>query len=110
MQRLATCHTNLQELDVPFYFTTNRLHGMFHASSGAVSNTISALLNAGYKVSRSHASQGSLKTDAPRQFLFDMVREYAKTSPIRIDKISENSPARVLNAGQQVYVTMSPFS
>ena len=75
---------------------------MFHASSGAVSNTISALLNAGYKVSRSHASQGSLKTDAPRQFLFDMVREYAKTQPVRVDKIGEKSPARVLNAGEQV--------
>ena len=74
---------------------------MFHASSGAVSNTISALLNAGYKVSRSHASSGSLKTDAPRSFLFDIVREYAKTNPVRLDKIAENSPAKVLNAGEQ---------
>lgn len=58
----------------------------------------SALLNAGYKVSRSHAEAGSVKTDAPRSFVYDMVREWIKTNPVRLDKMSENSPSRVLVA------------
>jgi len=56
--------------------------------------TRSALLNAGYKVSRSHAAGGSIKTDAPCSFMYDIVREHIKTHPVRMDKISEGSPSR----------------
>ena len=56
----------------------------------------SALLNGGYKVSRSHAASGSIKTDAPTSFIFDMVREHLKENPVRMDKIPERNPARVL--------------
>lgn len=59
-----------------------------------LSDGSSALLNAGYKVSRSHASSGSVKTDAPRSFVNDIVREYIKTHPVRMDRLGENSKAR----------------
>lgn len=62
------------------------------------SDISSALLNAGYKVSRSHASSGSVKTNAPRSFIYDIIREYIKTHPVRMDKIPENSKARPLIA------------
>jgi tRNA (guanine26-N2/guanine27-N2)-dimethyltransferase len=68
----------------------------------------SALLNAGYKVSRSHASSGSIKTDAPRSFLFDMVREYIKTNPVRLDKVAEGSPVRRMVAKPMTWVV--PFA
>ena len=45
----------------------------------------SALLNAGYKVSRSHACAGSVKTDAPRSFIFDIMREYIKQNPVKME-------------------------
>lgn len=56
----------------------------------------SALLQAGYKVSRSHAGPGTIKTDAPRNFIFDIVREHLKENPVRMDKIAQHSPARQL--------------
>lgn len=62
----------------------------------------SALLHAGYKISRSHAGAGSIKTDAPRSFLFDIVREHLKENPVRMDKIAERSPARELLAKPQM--------
>lgn len=58
----------------------------------------SALLNAKYRVSRSHAIPGSIKTDAPRSFLYDLVREHVKTNPVRMDKLAPGAPARVLLA------------
>jgi hypothetical protein len=61
----------------------------------------SALLNAGYKVSRSHALAGSIKTDAPRSFVHDIMREFIKTNPVRMDKVPEGNPARVLLAKEQ---------
>ncbi|TXT03826.1 hypothetical protein VHUM_04347 [Vanrija humicola] len=82
------------ELPDAFYFTSNKIHGFAHTSAGPTKQVVSALLNAGYKVSRSHAAPGSVKTDAPRAFVCDIVREHVKTHPVRMDKISEKSPAR----------------
>ncbi|KAL1405404.1 RNA methyltransferase tRNA(m5U54)methyltransferase [Vanrija albida] len=82
------------ELPDPFYFTSNKIHGFAHTSAGPTKQVVSALLNAGYKVSRSHAAPGSVKTNAPRGFVCDIVREHVKTHPVRMDKISETSPAR----------------
>ncbi|KAK4685606.1 tRNA (guanine26-N2/guanine27-N2)-dimethyltransferase, partial [Tremellales sp. Uapishka_1] len=84
------------ELPDPFYFTCNKIFGAGHTSSAPSHKAISALLNAGYKVSRSHAIPGSIKTDAPRSFIYDIVRETIKTSPVRMDKIAQGSPCRNL--------------
>lgn len=45
-------------------------------------------------MSRSHALSGSVKTNAPRSFIYDIIREYVKEHPVRLDKMSENSKAR----------------
>lgn len=87
-----------EELDAPFYFSANKVHGFAHSSAMPTKNYISALLNAGYKVSRSHALSGSVKTDAPRSFVYDIIREHVKEHPVRLDKISEMSPTHKLLA------------
>ncbi|WVQ99259.1 N2,N2-dimethylguanosine tRNA methyltransferase [Kwoniella sp. CBS 9459] len=87
-----------QELPDPFFFTANRVAKSVHAPSMPMNKVLSALLNAGYKVSRSHALAGAVKTDAPRSFIYDILREDIKTNPVRMDKIPEGSPARVLLA------------
>ena len=38
----------------------------------------SALLNAGYKVTFSHANKVSIKTDAPNEVIWDIVRAWEK--------------------------------
>ncbi|WRT66207.1 N2,N2-dimethylguanosine tRNA methyltransferase [Kwoniella shivajii] len=85
-----------QELPDPFFFTANRIGKSVHMSSIPLTKILSALLNGGYKISRSHAQAGAIKTNAPRSFIYDIMREQAKVTPIRIDKISEGSPARKL--------------
>lgn len=52
----------------------------------------SGLLNAGYKVSLSHACAGSIKTDAPRAFVFDVMREWIKTAPVSMKNVKAGSP------------------
>lgn len=56
----------------------------------------SALLHAGHTVSRSHAVAGSLKTDAPRSAVYSIFRSWIKKNPVKMDKISQTSPSRVL--------------
>jgi tRNA (guanine26-N2/guanine27-N2)-dimethyltransferase len=62
------------------------------------------LLNAGYNVSRSHALAGSLKTNAPIEFVHDIMREYIKTNPVKMSNIPDGNPAKVLLAKPQTWV------
>lgn len=66
-----------------------------------VSSLSSALLNANYTVSRSHAQAGSIKTDAPRVFVHDIIREWIKTNPVKMSNVKDGSPAKVLLGKEQ---------
>lgn len=66
----------------------------------------SALLNAGHKISRSHACAGSLKTTATYTDIHDIFRSWVKTHPVRMDKVAENSPTRVLLGKEARCVTL----
>ncbi|KAA1471128.1 N2 N2-dimethylguanosine tRNA methyltransferase [Dentipellis sp. KUC8613] len=85
-----------EELDVPFYFTPSRVSSFFHCTCPPLDDVASALLNAGHQVSRSHACPGSLKSSASRADLHDVFRTWVKSHPVKMDKISENSPSRKL--------------
>jgi len=65
-----------------FYFTPAKITSMFHAQCPRFDQYASAIANAGYNVSRSHASAGSIKTDAPRALIFDVIREFVKENPV----------------------------
>lgn len=56
----------------------------------------SALLNAGYLVSRSHTTAGSIKTSASREVIHDIFRSFIKGHPVKMTNIKDNSPARKL--------------
>lgn len=122
-----------QELNVPFYFTPGKVAGTFHCSTPALVDVAcvqpcitrsimpgssmssfsfisrSALLNAGYRVSRSHASPGSLKTTAPREAIHDVFRAWAQRHPVRMDRISETAPAAKLLSKEIKYVSFPPI-
>jgi len=85
-----------EELPVPFYFTPAKIAGHFRCEVPPLAEASSALLNAGYAVSRSHALGGSLKTDAPRSFIFDMMREWIKMHPVKMENITAGQIARTL--------------
>lgn len=52
----------------------------------------SALLFAGYRVSFSHASKTSIKTDAPSSVLWDILRCWEKMHPIKPERKLEGMP------------------
>ncbi|ORX88056.1 N2,N2-dimethylguanosine tRNA methyltransferase [Basidiobolus meristosporus CBS 931.73] len=80
-----------EELDVPFYYTLSGLTGTLHCNSPPLLSVCSAILHQGYKVSVSHACQSSLKTNAPNEVLWDIMRNWVEKNPVK--NISENSPA-----------------
>ncbi|KAK8864245.1 N2,N2-dimethylguanosine tRNA methyltransferase [Kwoniella newhampshirensis] len=98
-----------QELPNPWFFTANRIAKSLHSSSLPMNKILSALLNAGYKISRSHCVAGAVKTDAPRSFIYDIMREEIKLNPIRMDKIPEGSPSRnIINKAMTHKIDFTP--
>ncbi|KAI0703622.1 N2,N2-dimethylguanosine tRNA methyltransferase [Cytidiella melzeri] len=87
-----------EELDTAFYFTPSKVASFFHCVCPSLPQITNALLHAGHMVSRSHACPGSLKTPAGRDVIHDIFRSWIKTNPVKMEKISEASPAQVLLA------------
>ncbi|TFK29969.1 guanine-N2--methyltransferase [Coprinopsis marcescibilis] len=87
-----------EELNTLFYFTPATISSFFHCQTPSLDNIASGLLNAGFKISRSHAAPGSLKTTASIVDVHDIFRGWIKNNPVNLDKLSINSPARALLA------------
>ncbi|RHZ86428.1 hypothetical protein Glove_51g7 [Diversispora epigaea] len=85
-----------EEIDVPLYYNPAGLCGTIHCINPPLKIFCSALLNKGYRVSMSHASAGSVKTDAPMNVIWDIIRSWIKLHPVTMKNIKENSPARKL--------------
>lgn len=118
-ERLIKKSLGWQEVEAPLYFSPAKIASYFHAICPPITTFAyvhlpfprqprsprnrrsSALLNAGYTVSRSHAMAGSIKTNAPRSFVHDVVREWIKEHPVAMKNVKDGSPAKVLLAKEQ---------
>nr|GAT58654.1 predicted protein [Mycena chlorophos] len=80
-----------------FYFTPAKISKFFHCVTPSFSDIASALLHAGHKVSRSHASAGSIKTSATRNEVLDIFRNWVKLHPVK-NTASPTSPGQRLLA------------
>lgn len=64
--------------DVPFYFNPQNLASVVRSSSPPHRKILSAICNAGYRVSSTHALAGGIKTDAPYAVIWDILRQWIK--------------------------------
>uniref|UniRef100_A0A8C1EZD2 tRNA (guanine(26)-N(2))-dimethyltransferase n=2 Tax=Cyprinus carpio TaxID=7962 RepID=A0A8C1EZD2_CYPCA len=74
-------------------------HSTVHCNTPPMLQFRSALLHAGYRVSLSHACKNAVKTNAPAGVLWDLIRCWEKSNPVKRERLSETSPAhRILSA------------
>lgn len=76
--------------DTPLYYILDRLCRTVHCQVPSMDVFCSALLNAGYKVSGSHAQKGAIKTNAPNEVVWDVLRKWVQENPIQAHKWQEN--------------------
>jgi len=82
--------------DVPLYYSIHAMCKVLHCSCPPIAGVRSAIQAAGYQVSQAHTEPLALKTDAPPNVLWDILRCWVKSNPIKIPK--ENTPAfRILS-------------
>ncbi|KAH7950118.1 hypothetical protein HPB49_019771 [Dermacentor silvarum] len=78
---LGILHMLAEELEVPLYFLLDKLASTLRVSTPSMLHFRSALLNAGHRVSLSHACKNSIKTDAPMDFVWDIIRTWKLQNP-----------------------------
>ncbi|XP_054897564.1 tRNA (guanine(26)-N(2))-dimethyltransferase isoform X2 [Poeciliopsis prolifica] len=79
--------------DIPLYYTVDSLSSTIHCNTPPLLQFRSALLHAGHRVSLSHACKNAVKTDAPPGVIWDVMRCWEKTNPVKREKLSQTSPA-----------------
>ncbi|KAK7870637.1 hypothetical protein R5R35_009133 [Gryllus longicercus] len=79
--------------DVPLYYSVDKLFSTIRCEIMSMMLFRSALLNAGYRVSLSHASKYSIKTDAPANVVWDVVRTWQLSHPVKTERLSNAGSA-----------------
>lgn len=67
--------------DVPLYYTLPDLCSTLHCTCPPMIKMKAALVNAGYRVSAYHKEPQAIKTDAPNQVIWDILRAWCKENP-----------------------------
>jgi tRNA (guanine26-N2/guanine27-N2)-dimethyltransferase len=67
--------------DVPLFYYLPDLASVLHSKVPTVIEIQSAIVNAGYRVSQFHHEPHAIKTDAPQQLVWDIMRSYCKMNP-----------------------------
>lgn len=76
--------------DIPLYYTIDRLCSILKLNVVPTLKFRSALLHANYRASFSHACKSSIKTDAPIEVIWDILRCWAKVHPVKKDHFEHN--------------------
>ncbi|KAI9139115.1 N2,N2-dimethylguanosine tRNA methyltransferase [Paraphysoderma sedebokerense] len=72
-----------EEIEAPLYWGLRDLTTTLHCNSISLLDLCSAIYNAGYEASISHASPSSVKTNAPPSVMWDIMRAHIKRVPIK---------------------------
>ena len=70
--------------------------------SGRLIDFRSAILNAGYRVSLSHAHKLAIKTDAPNAFVWDMMRAWHRLHPANPARVEQDPVAKAILEKEQL--------
>eukprot|EP00850_Spirogloea_muscicola_P011482 SM000071S21106 [mRNA] locus=s71:391555:399694:+ [translate_table: standard] len=70
-------------LDVPLYISLHALSSTLKCTPPSAAIFRSAVANAGYRISSSHANPLGLKTDAPMSIIWDIMRCWVKSHPVK---------------------------
>lgn len=82
--------------DVPLYYAVEKLCSVLKLEVVPILKFRSALLYAGHRVSFSHACKSSIKTDAPASVLWDILRCWAKTHPVKQQRFLDGTALKAI--------------
>ncbi|KAJ9052153.1 RNA methyltransferase tRNA(m5U54)methyltransferase, variant 3 [Entomophthora muscae] len=102
-----------EEIEAPLFYLPCDLSSTVRTSTPDYLTLASAFINLGYKVSSSHCTAGSLKTDAPPEAIWDVMRHWVKNNPVKIENFPEGAPGLPILAAEpsrEVDFTCNPLA
>lgn len=75
--------------DSPLYYDLSSLCKTLHCTSPPLEKFQAALMNAGFKVSQSHNEANAIKTDAPPDVIWDILRCWVERHPVGKKRLEE---------------------
>jgi len=87
---LSMCHEELP--NSPLFYVHSALCLTTKLETPSLVSFRSAVLSTGYKVSGSHCIPNAIKTDAPNEVIWDILRCWHKQRPAALSKMSDQSP------------------
>lgn len=79
----------------PFFFNVSQLSRIMHCQALPDAAFKGALRKLGYRTTRSHCKPGTVKTDAPWEVIWEVMREWVRQrSPVMEEKFKVNTPGR----------------
>ncbi|MCL4132748.1 UNVERIFIED_CONTAM: hypothetical protein GTU68_003200 [Idotea baltica] len=82
--------------DAPLYVVFDQMLSRVRMPCFRMKEFTSAILNAGYRVSPTHAAKNGIKTDAPFSLLWEIIRAREKLYPINMFRIPNDHIAHLL--------------
>jgi tRNA (guanine26-N2/guanine27-N2)-dimethyltransferase len=86
--------------DQPLYYVGDALCGVLHCTSPGFLPLRSALLHAGYQVSLSHANKCSFKTNASASVIWDIMRCWVRSHPVKEARLQDSMAAKTILSKQ----------
>ncbi|XP_045156432.2 tRNA (guanine(26)-N(2))-dimethyltransferase-like [Mercenaria mercenaria] len=96
-----------EEIETPLYYEADGLYQVLHCSPPKLMDVRSAILNAGYKVTFSHACKNSLKTNAPNRVIWDIMRAWIAKNPVKRSEPGSSGHA-ILSVKPSIEVNFEP--
>ena len=72
----AVLNCCIRELDAPFYYDISSLTGVIKSATPSIPILVTMLEKLGYHTSLTHTKPGMLKTDAPGELMYDILRKW----------------------------------
>ncbi|CAM6032724.1 unnamed protein product [Sphagnum compactum] len=88
-------------IDIPLYISLHSMSATLKCTPPSSALFRSAVVNAGYRISGSHANPLGLKTDAPMEVLWDIMRCWVKDHPVK-DHGGETSGRVILSKPPEI--------
>lgn len=83
----------------PFYMNISYLSKVLRTSTMPIDSFRGALRHLGYRTTRSHAKPNTIRTDAPWEVIWEVMREWVRQkSPIKESSLSPGSPGAAIMA------------
>jgi tRNA (guanine26-N2/guanine27-N2)-dimethyltransferase len=99
-----------EEIDTPLYYTLPDLCRTLHCSSPPLKQFMAGIANAGYEVSGYHKAPDAIKTNAPSNVVWDVLRAWILKNPTKKSPPEDSPAAKIFSKPPSIILEEVDFT